>query len=135
MSELPLVDEHRLNVDTTATAAWAALRDFVHALIARPVPAPLSKLWGLQQPGAFSLVEETAPQRIVLSGRHRFSRYELTFAVEPEGGGVALVARTWAEFPGVKGRAYRLLVIGSGAHGVVVRRMLRRIARRARTAR
>jgi hypothetical protein len=38
-------------------------------------------------------------------------------------------ARTWAEFPGPAGAAYRALVIGSGGHRLVVRRMLRRVAR------
>jgi hypothetical protein len=35
-----------------------------------------------------------------------------------------VAARTYAVFPGVHGRAYRLLVIDSGLHGIVVRRML-----------
>jgi hypothetical protein len=42
-----------------------------------------------------------------------------------------LRARTYAEFPGTRGRAYRALVIGSGAHRLVTRRMLRDVAARA----
>ncbi len=40
-------------------------------------------------------------------------------------------ARTYAAFPGVTGRAYRALVIGSGAHRIVTRRLLSRVASRA----
>jgi hypothetical protein len=36
-------------------------------------------------------------------------------------------AQTWAAFPGVLGRVYRALVIGTRAHRLVVRRLLRRI--------
>ena len=64
------------------------------------------------------------PRRLELRGRHRFSSYALVFLIEPG----RVRAQTYAEFPGVKGRVYRALVIGSGAHGVVTRRLLRRIA-------
>lgn len=37
-------------------------------------------------------------------------------------------AVTLAAFPGIHGRVYRALVIGSGGHRIVVRRMLQRIA-------
>ena len=63
----------------------------------------------------------------MLAGRHHFSDYALTFTLEPAGDGVALVARTEATFPGVHGRAYRALVIGSGAHRRLTRRWLERI--------
>jgi hypothetical protein len=39
-----------------------------------------------------------------------------------------VTAQTWAAFPGLKGSIYRALVIGSGGHRIVVRRMLKRIA-------
>jgi hypothetical protein len=39
-----------------------------------------------------------------------------------------LRALTFAAFPGVHGKAYRALVIGSGGHRIVVRRMLKRVA-------
>jgi hypothetical protein len=40
-------------------------------------------------------------------------------------------AATWADFPGLRGRAYRALVVGTGAHRVVVRWTLKRIAAEA----
>jgi hypothetical protein len=61
-----------------------------------------------------------------LHGSHRFSSYAMVFSIE----GPVLRARTYADFPGVLGRLYRLAVIDSGAHGAVVRRMLRSIAGR-----
>ena len=58
-------------------------------------------------------------------GRHRFARYELTFRVDPLDDGTCRVrARTSASFPGLRGRAYRALVIGTRGHVLVVRRML-----------
>jgi hypothetical protein len=110
-------------------------------------PAPLTRLLGLTpaqsrgqrsgalQPGdalpGFAVAEADAPQRLALRGRHRFSRYALTFELDPAGEtGCTLRARTWAEFPGLAGRVYRALVIGSGGHRLVVRRLLRDIARR-----
>jgi hypothetical protein len=47
------------------------------------------------------------------------------------GGGTRVTAQTWAAFPGIRGRLYRAMVIGSGGHRVVVRRMLRNIAAQA----
>ena len=44
-----------------------------------------------------------------------------------EGGGSRARAQTWAAFPGPQGRIYRALVIGSGMHAVMVRRMIRRL--------
>jgi hypothetical protein len=46
-----------------------------------------------------------------------------------------LVAETRAEFPGVKGRAYRALVIDTRAHVLVVRRLLGTVAGRVERAR
>ncbi len=67
-----------------------------------------------------------------LRGGHRFSRYRLDFeVVEADAGRSQVWARTWAEFPGPAGAAYRALVIGSGGHRVVVRRMLGRVAQLA----
>ena len=47
-----------------------------------------------------------------MRGRHRFARYSLVFLIDGE----RVRAQTYATFPGVKGRAYRALVISSGAH-------------------
>ena len=73
----------------------------------------------------------TPPQSLVLEGRHHFSRYRLTFEIQPHGRGSAVAAVTHAEFPGLKGRAYRALIIGTGLHVVVTNRMLRAVKDRA----
>jgi hypothetical protein len=78
-------------------------------------------------------VAEAEPERLLrLAGRHRYSRYELTFVLTAEPGGTALVARTHAAFPGPLGFAYRSLVIGTGGHRLVVRRMLAGVKRASR---
>jgi hypothetical protein len=80
----------------------------------------------------FSVVRSQAPRVLELRGRHRFSRYALIFELAVAGdSGCTLSAQSWAEFPGLAGRAYRTLVIGSGGHRLVVRRLLREIAGRA----
>ena len=69
-----------------------------------------------------------APRRLALRGRHPFATYRLVYELDPEADGVRLRALTFADFPGLRGRVYRALVIGSGGHRIVVRRMLRRVA-------
>ena len=69
------------------------------------------------------------PSRLRLAGHHRFASYALVFEVESIGAHTTLRARTFAKFPGVLGRLYRAAVIGSGGHAVVVRWMLRSVAR------
>jgi hypothetical protein len=69
---------------------------------------------------------------LALMGEHRFSRYALIFcAVETASGPVRLSAETRAEFPGVKGRVYRTLVISSHGHVVATKSILRSVRRRA----
>ena len=81
-------------------------------------------------------VAELAPQRLlVLAGSHHFSNYALAFRLEPLGGRrTRVIAETRAEFPGLKGRAYRALVIGTRMHVLVTRRILRGVAHRAEAA-
>jgi len=45
------------------------------------------------------------------------------------------LAVTWAAFPGVRGKLFRALAIGAGAHRFVVRRMLKQIAEAAHSRR
>ena len=74
------------------------------------------------------------PERLELRGRHRFSTYTLIIEVDDLDGDASRVrSRTYAAFPGVTGRAYRALVIRSGAHRIVTRRLLSRVASRAAT--
>ena len=84
-------------------------------------------------PTGFVLDDATPPERLALKGRHPFSVYKLVFELADEGcGHTRLSALTWAAFPGVAGKVYRALVIGSGGHRIVVRRMLKRIAAETR---
>jgi len=75
----------------------------------------------------FRVVEAEPGRLLDLRGSHRFSRYQLTFRIDSG----RIVAETRAAFPGVRGRIYRALVIGSGAHRIVTRRVLARVVRRA----
>jgi hypothetical protein len=79
----------------------------------------------------FHVARADAPRELALEGRHRFSRYRLTFEIEPRGAGSRIRAVTHAEFPGFQGRLYRALVVGSGGHRIMTRRILISIARRA----
>ena len=107
---LPFVDEHVLRTSMAPERAWQSVLRVAPSL-------------------GFRVTECTPPRRLVLEGRHPFSRYALVFVVEPaEPQGTLLRAQTSAAFPGIAGRIYRALVVGSGAHAVVVRRMLRRMA-------
>jgi hypothetical protein len=132
--ELPFVDAHDVFVAAPAAAVWRALgARIVHftdagalASLLGAVPrtasgTPLGE--GATLPG-FEVAEALPARRVRLTGRHRFSRYALTLTLEPRSGGTVLCARTHADFPGLAGRVYRGLVIGSGAHRVAVSRLL-----------
>jgi hypothetical protein len=145
---LPYIDEHATTIGASRERVWAALAATLLASLGRTLPGAIARPWGLvpARPRArrggtlqrgdalsgFTVARSQPPGRLELRGRHRFSRYALVFELgdEPDGR-CTLRARTWAEFPGLAGRAYRALVIGSGAHRIFVRRMLRDIARRA----
>lgn len=126
MSSLPFVDEHVIHTKASAEKRRAAIAKVAHAMARRAAPRAFAALWHLEPVSGFAVEEET-PERVTLVGRHRFSRYELAFEID----GDTVRARTSAEFPGVAGRLYRALVIGSGGHRLAVRSMLRKIRRRA----
>ncbi|WP_116953004.1 hypothetical protein [Jiangella endophytica] len=142
-SALPFVDEHHLLVPAPPAAVWPALAAHVRAMTGA---GPLSRVLGTLprrasgeplEPGATVpgfAVAAAEPERLVrLIGRHRFSRYALTFTLVAAPGGTMVRARTEAAFPGPHGRVYRLLVITSGAHRLAVARILRDVRRRAVT--
>src|SRR5262245_30814327 len=134
MERLPYIDEHYTRVGATPERTWDAVVRIARGRLARPAPKAFAALWRLEPESGFAVAEEAAPRHLALRGRHRFSRYELAFDIDPGPDGVTLSARTSAVFPGIAGRAYRALVIGSGAHRLVVRRMLKQIARSAERA-
>ena len=139
MEQLPYIDEHRRSIGASPERTWAALVRTLQATFGggdlgarllgcdpvRESPG-FAGLEGEALPG-FLVVEAEPGRRLVLRGRHRFSEYQLAFVLEDG----ALRARTHAAFPGVRGRLYRAAVIGTRAHVVVTRWMLRQVARGA----
>jgi hypothetical protein len=135
---LPYIDEHALEIAAPADAIWAALLRVVRGLAGSTA---LARILGCDpahasgtftgQPGdavpGFRVVDAEPGHRLALAGHHRFAAYALTFVLD----GGRLRAQTHAAFPGVRGKLYRALVIGSGAHRLVTRRLLRQVARRA----
>jgi hypothetical protein len=146
--ELPLLDEHVVRTSAEPDRVWRALPAAIAGAFAQSRGGGLARLLGCRDDGdgaRFVAVEGTtvpgfrverveAPRELELGGRHRFARYTLTFRIEPRAGGSSIHAETRAEFPGVHGAVYRALVVGSGGHRIVTRRILRSIARRAERA-
>jgi hypothetical protein len=123
MERLPYIDEHVMTVESDRAATWSALV----GMWCRDPNDPST----VRSP-FFGLDEATPRTRLALDGEHPFSVYTLVFELSDEGPQrTRLTARTWAHFPGISGRAYRALVIGTGAHRIAVRRMLRHIAAEA----
>jgi hypothetical protein len=144
-SQLPWVDEHGEEVDAPASIVWPALLRTVEKMTAGGAAPRYARAVGCAdtEPGGPRPLEvgstfpgfhvaEMAPERLlVLLGSHHFSNYALSFRLEPLGGRrTRVVAETRAEFPGLKGTAYRALVIGTRMHVLVTRRVLRGVARR-----
>ena len=146
LPELPHVDEHSLDVDAPPEAAWAAVLAVLRAGFGSPAARRIAAALGCdprttaqwERPGVgstvpgFRIVTAEPPRLLVVAGRHRFSRYGIVWRIEPAGAGSRVRAETRATFPGPHGALYRLAVIGSGGHVVVTRRLLARVARRAR---
>ncbi len=135
MDNLPFVDEHCVEIAADPPTVWQQLiarvprftgsGTFARLLGAEPARACAGPIVeGATLPG-FEVTEAVAGQRLRLSGRHRFARYELVFTLTAHpGNGTTLCARTNAAFPGWKGRLYRMVVIGSGGHRLLVVRLL-----------
>jgi hypothetical protein len=138
---LPYVDEHHVEVAAPATVVWRATGDCLPRDAAVRVGAAILGTEPRRRHGnplavggtvpGFEVVEAVPNERLVLAGRHRFSEYALTFELRDLGTTTRLTAVTRARFPRLRGRAYRALVIGSGAHRVLTRQWLERIRRTA----
>jgi len=144
-SSLPYVDELPIEIGADRDTTWAALLRVVEGSFASargrgPArllacedtelsgPRPLAP--GSAFPGFHVEIAEPASE-LALAGRHRFSIYLLSFRLEDGDGRTRLVAETRAAFPGLKGSAYRALVIGTRMHVLVTRRLLTATKRRA----
>ena len=130
MSELPFVDEHRIRIPAPRERVWSTLRRHVDASLGIGARNPLAWILGTEPRAGFEIEREVPLQQLSMAGRHRFSRYRLVFDLsEVADGETRLSARTYAEFPGRRGRAYRALVIGTKAHVVATKQILRSIRR------
>lgn len=124
---------------------WNALGRTLERVFDRPGPRRFARLLGTRErdgsafmavagatlPG-FRVVDAEPPRTLALEGRHRFAEYALTFRLAGDGaGGTTVRVETRARFPGLHGLVYRGLVVGTRAHVLVVRRILRALARRA----
>jgi hypothetical protein len=131
-ADLPYVDEHTITIGAPRTVVWTALQRFVVADLLLADRHPLGMILGTEPRGGFAVSDSAPAERLTLVGRHRFSRYLLRFGLTVVADGATqLSARTYAAFPGVRGRVYRALVIGTGAHRVATRRILRAVRRRS----
>lgn len=149
LAALPYVDEHAAELGAGAAQAWAALLAAVERSfgggaaerVARALgcedataagPRPLAV--GSAIPG-FHVAGCEPERELALAGRHRFSRYALTFRIDPLAADRSrLRAETRGEFPGLSGFVYRALVIGSRGHVLATRRLLAAVRRRAERA-
>lgn len=147
-NQLPLLDAHEMPAEATPEEVWKALPVALRAAFHRSRARWLAAILGCDERGSkrvfdagsgetlagFRVARSDPPRRLALEGRHRFSRYRLTFEIEPGGAGSRVRAVTHAEFPGLRGTLYRAAVVGSGGHRIVTRRILASIARRAERA-
>ena len=109
---------------------WRALRHYVDASLTKDRDSVVVRLLGTEPRSGFAVTQELPGTQVSLSGSHRFSRYLLVFELVDAGDGATQVsARTYADFPGVRGRVYRALVIGTRLHVVAVGAMFRSIRR------
>jgi hypothetical protein len=143
---LPYVDEHAAKVAAPREATWEALLRVVEGTVAGGGASRFARLLGCEDAEAsgprplaagstvpgFRVASAEPPAELFLAGRHRFSRYALIVRLDALADGrTCLRAETRAEFPGLKGRIYKGLVIGTRLHVVATRRILAAAKRRA----
>ena len=130
MSELPFVDVHSIRVAAPAEVVWSALESYVGTSLHRAERHPLTWILGTQPRAGFRIEDRTPPALLALAGRHRFSQYRLVFELTGTAEATTeLRATTYAAFPGLHGRLYRALVIGTRGHVLGVKQMLRSVER------
>jgi hypothetical protein len=149
LEELPPIDEHGVLVLAAAPIVWEALLRTLGRSSSRKMAPRIARTLGCSEteshgdPGhigstlpGFVVARVVEPAVLALEGRHRFSRYGLVFRLEPTKDDRTLLrAETRASFPGIAGRLYRVLVIGTRGHVLAVNSLLRSIRRRAERAR
>lgn len=129
VGDLPYVDEHAITVEVPRDQAWAALNRYA-ASIGLPEGSPMARILGTAPRSGFAVAESVPASTLTLAGRHRFSRYALVFELDDAAGdAVVLRAKTYAVFPGLHGKVYRALVIGTRVHVLATNRMLGSVRR------
>jgi hypothetical protein len=132
IAALPYVDEHACEVSAGAAQTWEALLATVERSFGGAGVARAARLLGCEDENGFHVARSEPERELALAGRHRFSRYALTFRVDsPAPGRSRVRAETRAEFPGLHGAVYRALVIGTRGHVLATRRILGAAKRRA----
>ena len=123
MERLPYIDEHAITIDANREETWSALLRVMCRDPLNPATVPIG----------FALDEARPYDRFALKGRHPFAVYQLVFELENDRAPrrTRVRALTWAAFPGLHGKVYRALVIGTGGHRLAVRGMLKRVAAEA----
>jgi hypothetical protein len=148
-SALPCIDEHEISLNVAAPVAWTAVvavfgrlatrpawRMFARAIRCKPDHAVGTAVTAGDSLPGFLVARCTAPTEWALEGEHLFSRYALTFRIAPVDSEHCRVgAHSTADFPGLHGKVYRAMVIGSGGHAIGVRSILRSIKTEAEHSR
>jgi hypothetical protein len=139
---LPFIDEYHVFVAASADTVWRHLctaigrpdtagRVVAQLLAAEPRRASGEvSTQGATLPG-FSVQDAVPGNRLVLAGHHRFSEYTLNLTLAEWARGTRLSASTYARFPGIRGRLYRAMVLGTRGHRVLLMRLLRGVRRAA----
>jgi hypothetical protein len=145
LEQLPRIDEHEIDVDAPADASWAALfptlekalgGKFAHRYIERLHAAETEAHGDLHHPGGtlpgFTVTRAIAPVMLALAGKHHFAQYAVVFKIDLLPGQRSRVRlETRAQFTGARGHLYRVGVLGTRLHVIVVSRVLRAVRRRA----
>ncbi len=143
---LPYVDEHAVEVAAERAATWESLLRVAEGFVSNGFAPRFARLVGCADTAAagprplavgsafpgFHVASAVPEEELGLAGSHRFSDYALIFRLDEAGAGrTRLRAETRASFPGLKGSAYRGLVIGTRGHVLATRRILGAVKRRA----
>lgn len=149
IESLPRIDEHSIEIAASQEEVWEGLLEAVPQLVAGRGSSRIAAALGClhtERSGELGRIGSTVPGFVVsrsippavlaLLGQHRFARYALIFRLVGQPSGLTrLAAETRATFPGVAGRAYRTLVIGTRGHVLATNHILRSVRKRAERTR
>lgn len=127
---LPHIDDHEVRIEAPTDVVFEVLGGYLRSGLGTRAGRPIARLLGTDPPSGFAVAQEVPGRLVRLAGRHRFAVYQLVFELEEVAGGSVLRARSYAEFPGLRGRVYRAAVIGTRAHVLATRHILGSIRRR-----